>query len=37
MGYNLAEKKDPLPDALEWETREKSKDDILLWDVEEAA
>jgi ferredoxin len=32
-GYNLTEKKDPLPDADEWVGREKSEEDILTWDV----
>ncbi len=34
MGYNLTEKNDPLPDAEAWETRDKSEDDILTWEVE---
>lgn len=35
MGYNLTQKKDPLPDAEEWDGREKSEQDILTWEVEE--
>lgn len=34
LDYNITEKKDPLPDADEWEEREKSEEDILTWDVE---
>ncbi len=29
----ITEKKDGLPDAEQWETREKSEQDILRWDV----
>ena len=33
MGYNIVENKGGLPDAEEWEDREKSEEDILTWDV----
>lgn len=33
-GFNITEKKDPLPEADEWEHREKSEADILTWDLE---
>ena len=29
----ITDKKDALPDAEQWETREKSEQDILTWDV----
>ncbi|GMQ81701.1 MAG: ferredoxin family protein [Rhodothermia bacterium] len=35
LGHVLTEKKDPLPDAEEWVTREKSEEDILTWDAAE--
>ena len=35
MGYNITEKKDPLPDAEQWDGREKSEEDILTWSLEE--
>ncbi len=35
QGYNITEKKDPLPDAEEWDGREKSEEDILTWALEE--
>jgi ferredoxin len=35
MGYNITEKTPPPDDAEEWETREKSEDDILTWDAAE--
>ena len=33
MGYNIVEMKEHPEDAEEWETREKSEEDILTWDV----
>ncbi|MEX0599520.1 MAG: DUF3470 domain-containing protein, partial [Rhodothermales bacterium] len=33
LGYNITEKTPGLPDAEEWETREKSEEDILTWDT----
>ena len=35
LGYNITEKQDPLPDASEWATQEKSEQDILTWDTGE--
>lgn len=32
LGYNITQKKDPLSDADECATREKSVEDILTWD-----
>ena len=32
LGYNITEKKDSLPDAEEWTTKEKSEEDILTWE-----
>ena len=32
LGYNIVEKRDPLPDAEEWKTREKTEEDILDWE-----
>ncbi len=32
LGYVLVEKKDPLPDAEEWKTREKNEELILDWE-----
>lgn len=34
-GYNITEKKDPLPDAEEWKSREKNEENILTWDGQE--
>ena len=34
LGYNITEKKDPLPNAAEWTDREKSEQDILTWDTD---
>jgi ferredoxin len=33
LGYNITEKKDPLPDAEEWANKEKTEQDILTWDT----
>lgn len=33
MGYNITEKKGPLPDAETWRTRPKSEKDILTWEA----
>jgi len=33
QGHVITEKKDAPPDAEQWETREKSEQDILTWDV----
>jgi ferredoxin len=35
LGYNITEKKDPLPDADKWVNAEKSEKDILTWETEE--
>ena len=35
MSWKITEKRDPLPDAEEWTTREKSEEDILTWDAAE--
>ncbi len=35
LGYNLTEKKDALPDAEDWKTKEKAEQDILTWDTGE--
>ena len=32
--HNITEKQDPLPDADEWRTRDKSEEDILTWEEE---
>jgi ferredoxin len=37
QGFNITEKKDPLPDAEAWRSRPKSEKDILTWDVSEAS
>ena len=35
LGYNITEKDDTvLPDAEEWESKEKSEEDILTWDAD---
>ena len=34
LGYVITEKKDALPDAEEWKTREKSEEDILDWETD---
>lgn len=33
-GHNIAEKRDPLPDADYWATAPKSEEDIVAWDDE---
>ncbi len=33
QGFNITEKKDPLPDAEAWQHRPKSEKDILTWDM----
>ncbi len=35
LGYNITEKKDPLPDCEYWQDKPRSEQDILDWDVEE--
>jgi len=34
LGYNITEKKDPLPDAEEWANKEKTEQDILTWEAD---
>jgi len=35
LGYNITEKKDPLPECEYWRNQPKSEKDILDWDVDE--
>lgn len=37
QGFNITQKKDPLPEAEAWQHRPKSEKDILTWDVSEAS
>ena len=35
LGYNITEKKDPLPDAESWASKDKTEQDILTWETDE--
>ena len=36
LGYNITEKVEEFPNAEEWESKEKSEEDILTWDAEQS-
>ncbi len=36
LGYNITEKAEEFPNAEEWESKEKSEEDILTWDADQS-